>query len=326
MEDGQWQATEVGRPQGAGISPLLANICPHYAFDLWVQLRRRKEVRGAMIVVRFADDIVAGFQHKEEADAFLADVADRLSQFGLKLHPSKSRLIEFGRHAASRRKAAGLGKPETFNFLGFAHIAAITRGGRFVIRRRTVGKRLRRKLHEIKRELRRRFQDPVPETGRWLCQVLQGYYRYFAVPYNLDALNLFRYEIGRAWLRALRRRSQKARKHLSWEKFKVIQGKWLPMPRIVHPWPNVRFRRRYPRQEPYAVMPHVRICTWGCLVRGVPTVTFLNIKVTVAGCHAVQAVKALWSARLLTLILRPILPQQLRQAHALLNIRANQET
>ena len=257
MEDGRWQATEEGSPQGAVISPLLANIYLHYAFDLWVEQRRRKEVRGAMIVVRFADDIVAGFQHKEAADAFLADVSNRLSKFGLTLHPGKSRLIEFG------RQAVGLGKPETFNFLGFTHIAAITRGGRFVIRRRTVGKRLRRKLQEIKRELRRRFQDPVPETGRWLRQVLQGYYRYFAVPYNLDSLNLFRYEIGRAWLRALRRRSQKARKHLTWEKFKAIQRKWLPMPRIVHPWPNVRFRRRYPRQEPYAVIPHVRICTGG---------------------------------------------------------------
>jgi hypothetical protein len=245
------------------ISPLLANIYLHYAFDLWVQQRRRKEVRGAMIVVRFADDIVAGFQHKEEAEAFLADVGERLSRFGLSLHPSKSRLIEFGRHAASRRKAAGLGKPETFDFLGFTHIASKTRNGRFVIRRKTVGKRLRRKLREIKRELRRRFHDPVPETGRWLRQVLQGYYRYFAVPYNLDVLNQFRYVVSQAWLKALRRRSQKARRHLSWEKFKSIQKQWLPMPRIVHPWPNVRFRHRHPRQEPCAVTPHARICTGG---------------------------------------------------------------
>jgi group II intron reverse transcriptase/maturase len=263
MEDGQWQSTEVGSAQGAVISPLLANIYLHYAFDLWVQQRRRKEVRGAMIVVRFADDIVAGFQHKDEAEAFLTEVADRLRQFGLNLHPGKSRQIEFGRHAAARRKAAGLDKPETFNFLGFTHIVTKTRNGRFVIRRRTIGKRQRRKLQELKRELRRRFQDPVPETGRWLRQVLQGYYRYFAVPYNLDALNQFRYEVSRAWLRALRRRSQKARKHLTWEKFKLIQGQWLPVPRIIHPWPNVRFRRRYPRQEPYAVMPHVRICAGG---------------------------------------------------------------
>jgi hypothetical protein len=156
-----------------------------------------------------------------------------------------------------------LGKPETFTFLGFTHIASKTRNGRFVIRRKTLGKRLRRKLREIKRELRRRFQDPVPETGRWLRQVLQGYYRYFAVPYNLDTLNLFHFEIGRAWLRALRRRSQKARRKLSWDKFKPILNQWLPRPRVIHPWPNVRFRRRYPRQEPCAVMPHARICTGG---------------------------------------------------------------
>ncbi len=264
MEDGQWQPTAEGSPQGAVISPLLANIYLHYAFDLWVQQRRyRQEVRGAMIVVRFADDIVVGFQHQDEAEAFLTNIADRLSQFGLRLHPAKSRRIEFGRHAASRRKAAGLGKPETFNFLGFTHIASKTRNARFVIRRQTIGKRLHRKLQEIKRELRRRFQDPVPETGRWLRQVLQGYYRYFAVPYNLDTMNQFRYEVARAWLRALRRRSQKARRNLTWEKFKRIQKEWLPMPRVVHPWPNVRFRRRHPRQEPCAVIPHARISTGG---------------------------------------------------------------
>ncbi|MFU8891936.1 MAG: hypothetical protein ACNA76_09890, partial [Anaerosomatales bacterium] len=143
--------------------------------------------------------------------------------------------------------------PETFNFLGFTHIAAKTRSGRFVIRRKSIGKRLRRKLHEIKKELRRRFNRPVPEVGRWLRQVLQGIYQYAAVPYNVDTLNQFRYEVSRAWLRALRRRSQKARKGLTWEKFKVIQARWLPTPRVLHPWPNVRFRRRYPRQEPYAL-------------------------------------------------------------------------
>ncbi len=252
MEEGRWEATERGSPQGATISPILANIYLHYAFDLWAQQRRRKEVRGAMVLVRFADDIVAGFQHKEEAEDFMRELACRLKEFGLTLHPEKSRRIEFGRHAAARRKAAGLGKPETFTFLGFTHIAAKTRKGGFVIRRKTIGKRLRRKLQEIKRELKRRYQDPVPETGRWLRQVLQGYYRYFAVPYNLDCLNQFRYEICRIWLRTLRRRSQKARRTLTWEKFLVIPKYWLPMPRVLHPWPNVRFRRRYPRQEPYA--------------------------------------------------------------------------
>ena len=228
-----------------------------------VQQRRRREVRGAMIVVRYADDIVAGFQHQDEADAFLTDVADRLSQFGLTLHSRKSRLIEFGRHAATRRKATGLGKPETFNFLGLTHMAAKTRNGCFVIRRRTIGKRLDRKLQEIKRELRRRLQDPVPETRRWLSQVLQGYYHYFAVPCNLDALNKYRYGIGRAWLRALRRLSQQARRHLTWEKFKVILNRWLPYPRVLHPWPNVRFHRRHLSQEPCAVILHPRISTGG---------------------------------------------------------------
>jgi RNA-directed DNA polymerase len=263
MEDGQWQPTERGSPQGAVISPLLANIYLHYVFDLWAQQRRRRKVQGAMITVRFADDIVAGFQYREEADAFLADLAVRLSRFGLTLHPEKTRLIEFGRRAATRRKAEGQGKLETFDFLGFTHIAAFTRKGNFVIRRKTIRKRQQRKLREIKRELRRRFQRPVPETGRWLRQVLQGYYRYFAVPYNLDMLNKFRFEIGGAWLRALRRRSQKARRGLTWEKFQQILNAWLPVPRIAHPWPNERFRRRYPRQEPYAVIPHVRICTGG---------------------------------------------------------------
>ena len=263
LEDGDWQPTPEGSPQGAVISPVLANIYLHYAFDLWAQQRRRQTVGGAMVVVRFADDIVAGFQHKEEADAFLADLAERLSQFGLSLHPNKTRLLEFGRFAASRRQRVGQGKPETFDFLGFTHIAARTRKGQFVIRRQTIAKRKCRKLQEIKRELRRRFHEPVPETGRWLRQVLQGYYRYFAVPYNLDALNKFRYEVSRAWLKALRRRSQKARRGLTWEKFKVIQQRYLPLPRVIHPWPNVRFRRHHPRQEPYAVIPHVRTCTGG---------------------------------------------------------------
>ncbi len=222
IEAERWRPTEEGSPQGAVISPLSANIYLHYAFDLWAQQRRRRDLRGAMIMVRYTDDIVAGFQHREEAKAFLRDVAQRLSKFGLTLHPGKSRLIEFGRHAASR-KAASAGKPETFTFLGFAHIANRTRNGRFVIRRKTIGKRRRRKLQEIRRELRRRFQDPVPDTGRWLRQVLQGYYQYFAVPYNVDTWSQFRFILSRDWFRLLRRRSQKARKGMTWEKFKAIQ-------------------------------------------------------------------------------------------------------
>jgi RNA-directed DNA polymerase len=171
----------------------------------------------------------------------------------LQLHSEKTRLIEFGRFAAARRKAAGESKPETFNFLGFTHICSQTRNGRFTIRRKTIAKRRRAKLQAIKTELRRRLHASVPETGRWLRSVLQGYYHYFAVPYNLDALNQLRYEVGRAWLRMLRRRSQKARKHLTWAKFTRIQAQWLPTPRLYHPWPSVRFRRHHPRQEPCAV-------------------------------------------------------------------------
>ena len=191
------------------------------------------------------------------------DVRTRFGDFGLELHPEKTRLIEFGRFAAARRKAAGEGKPGTFDFLGFQHICSRTRKGRFTIRRKTIVKRRCAKLRAIKQELRRRMHDSVPETGKWLRSVLQGYYHYFAVPYNLNTLNQLRFEIGRAWLRMLRRRSQKARKHLTWEKFKGIREYWLPKPRLYHPWPNVRFRRHHPRQEPYAVAPHVRICTGG---------------------------------------------------------------
>ncbi len=247
MDGLKWEPTTDGSPQGAVISPLLANIYLHYAFDLWAHRRRRREMQGQMVVVRYADDIVAGFEHEHEAKAFMADVATRMGEFGLTLHPTKSRMLQFGRHAAAQRRAAGRGKPETFTFLGFTHIASKTRRGHFVIRRLTVAKRQRRKLHDIKRELRRRFQDPVPETGRWLRRVLQGYYRYFAVPYNLDSLNTFQYQVARLWWSALRRRSQKAHKRLTWEKFRVLMAQWLPTPRVTHPWPNTRFRRHHPR-------------------------------------------------------------------------------
>ncbi|MGH8470448.1 MAG: reverse transcriptase domain-containing protein [Gammaproteobacteria bacterium] len=247
-----------GSPQGSAVSPLLANIYLHYVFDLWSERRRRTQLRGAMIVVRYGDDMVVGFEQREEAEACLQDVRGRFNDFGLQLHSEKTRLLEFGRFAVAR---AGQGKPETFNFLGFTHLCSQTRTGRFTIRRRTIAKRRRAKLQAIKTELRRRMHASVPETGRWLRSVLQGYYHYFAVPYNLDALNQLRYEVGRAWRHMLRRRSQKARKHLTWEKFKRIQAQWLPTPRLYHPWPNVRFRRLHPRQEPCAVTPLARICT-----------------------------------------------------------------
>lgn len=263
MDEGRWYCPEEGSPQGSAVSPLLANIYLHYVFDLWSKHRRRTQLRGAMIVVRYGDDMVVGFEHREEAEAFLRDVRTRFNDFGLQLHSEKTRLIEFGRFAAARRKAAGESKPETFNFLGFTHICSQTRNGGFTIRRKTIAKRRRAKLQAIKTELRRRLHASVPETGRWLRSVLQGYYHYFAVPYNLDALNQLRYEVSRAWLRMLRRRSQKARTHLTWAKFTRIQAQWLPTPRLYHPWPNVRFRRHHPRQEPCAVTPLARICTGG---------------------------------------------------------------
>ena len=263
LDQGKWLSLSEGSPQGAVISPFLANVYLHYVFDLWSEHRRRKQTQGAMIVVRYADDIVVGFQHREEAEAFHRELVVRLNGFGLSLHPIKTRLIEFGRYALIRRKTTGKGKPETFDFLGFTHICSRSRRGVFTIRRKTIGKRLHAKLRAIKKELRCRMNESVPETGQWLRSVLQGYYHYFAVPNNLSALVSLRYQLGRAWLRMLRRRSQKARKHLSWEKFKRIQEYWLPKPRIYHPWPNVRFRRQHLRQEPGAVIPHAGICAGG---------------------------------------------------------------
>ena len=241
MDGNQWQQTEEGCPQGSVIAPLLSNIYLHYVFDLWMQHRYRKKMRGQSVVVRFADDIVACFEHEDEAKGFMAELSERLTLFGLSMHPDKTRLLEFGRRAAIRRKRAGLPKPETFDFLGFTHIASRNSLGRFTIRRITIAKRQRRKLHELKRELRRRFNRPVPETGLWLRQVLQGYYQYFAVPNNLSSMSQFHYQLSRLWFKALRRRSQKAAKRMNWDLFNRLARKWLPTPRVVHPWPNVRF-------------------------------------------------------------------------------------
>ena len=241
MDGNQWQQTEQGSAQGSVISPLLSNIYLHYVFDLWMQKRHRKVLRGQSTVVRYADDIVAGFQHKDEAERFMAELSERLKLFGLTMHPDKTRLLEFGRTAAIRRKRAGLSKPKTFDFLGFTHIASRNRKGRFAIRRITVAKRQRRKLREIKGELRRRFNRPVPETGKWLRQVLQGYYQYFAVPNNLKSMNQFRFQLSRLWFKALRRRSQKAAKRMNWDVFNRIVREWLPRPCVVHPWPSERF-------------------------------------------------------------------------------------
>ena len=245
-EDGEWTRTEVGTPQGAVISPLLANIFLHYVLDLWVHSWRRKHAKGDIIIVRYADDFVMGFQHRHEADQFLTALTARLGQFGLALHPEKTRLIEFGRFAAENRRKRGMGKPETFDFLGFTHICAKTRSGKwFHIRRKTAKKRLRAALAKVKAALRRRMHDPIPEVGRWLRRVVLGYYQYHAIPGNWNALNTFRQEVIRHWLKVLRRRGQKRR--MNWKVYGPIARQWIPIPTLTHPHPNVRFDAKHPR-------------------------------------------------------------------------------
>jgi group II intron reverse transcriptase/maturase len=245
-EDGEWTESKVGTPQGAVVSPLLANIYLHYAFDLWVAAWRRKVARGDMIVVRYADDAVLGFEHKDEAERFLGELRERLGKFGLELHPEKTRLIEFGRYAAANRGRRGEGKPETFDFLGFTHMCG--RNGKtdyFVVGRKTVKKRMRAKLQAVKAELRRRMHAPIVETGAWLESVVRGYFQYHAVPGNTASLGIFRERLTRLWWQTLRRRSQKRRP--TWSPVRRHFDRWLPRPCILHPFPNVRFDARYPR-------------------------------------------------------------------------------
>jgi group II intron reverse transcriptase/maturase len=245
-EEGKWSKTEVGTPQGAVASPLLANIYLHYAFDLWVKHWRKHHATGDVIVVRYADDIVVGFEHRADAERFLREWKDRLQKFGLELHPDKTRLIEFGRHAAGNRKQRGEGKPEVFNFLGFTHMCGTTRKtGRFIVKRKTIRKRLSAKLRELKEELRRRWHWPVAEVGKWLKSVVQGYFNYYAVPGNMDSLNSFRAQVIWRWYRALRRRSQRTR--MTWERFWPLVDRWIPSAKILHPHPNVRFDAKYLR-------------------------------------------------------------------------------
>ncbi len=245
MEEGRWLETEMGTPQGAVISPLLANIYLHYVFDVWVHVWREKCARGDVIVVRYADDTVLGFQHLEEADRFLANLRERLAKFGLELHPDKTRRIEFGRYAEANRKQRGEGKPETFDFLGFTHISGKNRRGYYTVKRRTIAKRLRAKLQELKQQLRRRRHDPVASTGQWLRSVVQGYFNYHAVPGNLDSLGTFRERLKRLWRGQLLKRSQRHRRRpsrLAW-----LVDRWLPRPRVLHPWPSQRFAASHPR-------------------------------------------------------------------------------
>lgn len=239
LEQGQWMCSEEGTPQGGSASPLLANIYLHYVFDLWVQHWRKTKAKGEVIVVRWADDFVVGFQHQPEAERFHAELRERFAQFKLKLHPEKTRVIEFGRYAIERRKRRGQGKPETFNFLGFTHICGKKRSnGMFTVLRRTMSKRKRSKLKAVKVELRKRMHQRVAEVGKWLRSVIEGHNRYYGVPTNLPSLGSFRYHVGRYWYRTLRRRSQKP---LKWERMLRLLNRWLPWPKLYHSYP---LRRR----------------------------------------------------------------------------------
>jgi group II intron reverse transcriptase/maturase len=245
-EDGQWSRTTVGTPQGAVVSPLLANVFLHYVFDLWGQQWRSRHATGDMIVVRYADDFVLGFQHRDEAEQFLHQLRERFQKFGLALHPDKTRLIEFGRFAAKNRQGRQQGKPETFDFLGFTHCCGRKfQTGRFHVRRKTVKKRLRAKLLAVKQTLLRRRHEPISQQGRWLCGVLRGYYLFHAVPGNLRAMAAFQREVTRIWLAALRRRSQRTR--LNWMRFRAIASRWIPAPKVLHPYPNDRFYVKHPK-------------------------------------------------------------------------------
>jgi RNA-directed DNA polymerase len=239
LEDGKRLATEEGTPQGATISPLLANVYLHYVFDLWVQRWRKRRARGEVIVVRYADDFIVGFQHEADARSFLEELRDRLRGFALELHPEKTRLIRFGAFAASKRAQRGEGKPETFCFLGFVHICSNSMNGKFLVRRHTAASRMQRKLRELRQELRRRRHVPVPEQGAWLARVVRGFYAYYAVPTNIRRLSAFRFKVRRIWHKALRRRSQRDR--TPWARMERLAEQWLPRPRILHPWPDLRF-------------------------------------------------------------------------------------
>jgi RNA-directed DNA polymerase len=239
-EEGQRVPQERGAPQGAVISPILANVYLHYAYDLWVNQWRKRHALGEVIVVRYADDTLLGFEHRQDAEAFRCALSERLERFGLALHSQKTRLLQFGRYARQARHRAGLGKPETFDFLGFTHFCSEARGsGRFVIGRKTIAKRMRAQLAEIKAQLRRRLHRPVHETGRWLNRVLRGHLAYYAVPLNIPNISAFFYQVGRLWIRALRRRSQRSR--MTWERFSRLRARYFPRIRTMYPLPGHRF-------------------------------------------------------------------------------------
>jgi len=245
LEDGVVTVSEMGTGQGSVISPLLANIYMHYVFDLWAHRWRRREAQGDVVIVRYADDFVVGFEYEDDARRFWDALRARLEEFALSLHPDKTRLIEFGRHAADRRARAGLGKPETFTFLGFLFVCGKSHRGQFLVQRKSRRDRMQAKLKEVKQELRKRMHQPIPEQGRWLAQVVRGYFAYHAVPTNRASISAFRRYVVRLWHRTLRRRSQKDR--FPWERMPSLADDWLPQPRNFHPWPHVRFAVRHSR-------------------------------------------------------------------------------
>src|SRR6266566_961376 len=245
LEDGVVTVSESGTGQGSVISPLLANVYLHYTFDLWAERWRRREATGDMIIVRYADDIIVGFAHEVDARRFWDAMRKRFEEFALSLHPEKTRLIEFGRQAVDRGGQRGLGKPETFNFLGFTHICGRSRHGKFLLKRKSRRDRMRGKLKEIKEEMRRRMHQPIPEQGRWLAQVVRGYFAYHAVPTNSATIGAFRHHVVDLWRCSLSRRSQRG--GITWQRIKRIADDWLPKPKVLHPWPQQRFAVRYSR-------------------------------------------------------------------------------
>jgi RNA-directed DNA polymerase len=244
IEDGTRTGTEQGSPQGAPVSPLLANVYLHYVLDLWADWWRKRFAHGDVIIVRFADDFIIGFEEREDAEAFLAGLRERIAKFSLELHPAKTRLIEFGRHAARRRAARGEGKPETFTFLGLRHIARMSRSGRFWVQRTTDKKKMTAKLAQLKTELARRRHLPVPEQGRWLASIIRGHQAYYAVPGNAKAIRTFLSRVIRLWRHALLRRSQRSR--VTWDRMSRIARRYLPPPQTMHPWPQERFAAKHP--------------------------------------------------------------------------------
>jgi len=249
LEEGTWTESEVGAPQGATVSPLLANIYLHYVFDLWIQRWRKTVARGEVIVVRYADDFIVGFQHRFDAERFQEELRQRLARFGLALHPDKTRLLAFGKFARSNRVERGLpGKPETFAFLGLTHVCGRSRAGKFLLRRQTERQRMTAKLHEVATELQRRRHHSIPEQGHWLSAVVRGHCAYYGVPTNAQALCAFRTQVARHWYRALRRRGQRHR--LDWQRMNRHVRRWLPPARIAHPWPDQRFDGRTRGKSP----------------------------------------------------------------------------